>query len=608
MKLFALVDLIGLDLLLKVTKDEGNDGVESFLLGNKFKIKLRLLSSDGRYDSGDDPVACLNKEIAFLIVVASSRVIVQQVQERQGKSYSGTGYKSNATSFRRNNATWYKDKEMLAEAHKARQILNEEQLAFLADPGVSDGQAVLTIIPNNATFQTEGLDTYDSDCDDVSNAKIGYQNLFYLKKAHRIKTTLYEGIVISNKHVAMPVIDDEETLILEEDFGKRFVQQQELSTDEAFWYHMLNPSTKSSDALPIKIEVPKELHKTLREFYKNIGISHQTSVARTPQQNDVVKRRNQTLIEAARTMLIFSKALLFLLAEAINTACYTQNRSLIRLRYNKTPYELMQDKKQYLSFFHVFGALCYPTNDNDDLGKLDAKADIGLVPNFILQQPCITPQRDDWDHLFQLMFDEYFNPTTISVSLVPVAAAPRAVDLADSHLSTITKTPHFHDDPLLESLHKDSTSQGSPSNVRPIYTPFESLGRWTKDHPIANVIDALSRSNFKQAMNELSWIDGMQEEIYEFERLQVWELVSCPDKVMLIKLKWIYKVKTDEFGGAIRIFVANAANKNMMIFQMDVEMEFLNGELKEETPMVEKSNLDEDLQGKPVDATLYHGM
>ncbi|GKA76537.1 retrovirus-related pol polyprotein from transposon TNT 1-94, partial [Tanacetum coccineum] len=116
--------------------------------------------------------------------------------------------------------------------------------------------------------------------------------------------------------------------------------------------------------------------QTLREFYENVGISHQTSVARTPQQNGVVERRNRTLVKAARTMLIFLKSPLFLWAKAINTACYTQNRSLIRLRYNKTPYELMQDKKLDLSFFHVFGALCYPTNDNDNLGKLDAKADI----------------------------------------------------------------------------------------------------------------------------------------------------------------------------------------------------------------------------------------
>ncbi|GJS90830.1 retrovirus-related pol polyprotein from transposon TNT 1-94 [Tanacetum coccineum] len=114
-------------------------------------------------------------------------------------------------------------------------------------------------------------------------------------------------------------------------------------------------------------------------------------------------------------------------------------------------------------------------------------------------------------------------------------------------------------------------------------------------------------------MTEQSWIDAMQEEIHEFERLEVWELMPCPDNVFLIKLKWIYKVKTDESGGvlknkarlvaqgfrqeeginfeesfapvarieSIRIFVANAAQKNMTIYQMDVKMDFLNGELKD---------------------------
>ncbi|GKA13122.1 retrovirus-related pol polyprotein from transposon TNT 1-94 [Tanacetum coccineum] len=124
------------------------------------------------------------------------------------------------------------------------------------------------------------------------------------------------------------------------------------------------------------------VNQTLREWYENVGISHQTSVARTPQQNGVVERRNRTLIEVARTMLIFSKASLFLWAEAINTACYTQNHSLIRLRYNKTPYELMQDKKPDLLFFHVFGSLCYPTNDHEDLGKFDAKSYIRIFVGY----------------------------------------------------------------------------------------------------------------------------------------------------------------------------------------------------------------------------------
>ncbi|GKA64091.1 hypothetical protein Tco_0763697 [Tanacetum coccineum] len=134
------------------------------------------------------------------------------------------------------------------------------------------------------------------------------------------------------------------------------------------------------------------------------------------------------------------------------------------------------------------------------------------------------------------MFDEYFNPPTIVVFLVPVADAPRVVDLADSYVSMSIdqdapstsipsiqdqehspiisegfeespKTPHFHDDPLHEFLHEDSTSQGSSSNVRPIHTSFKSLGRWTKDHLIANVIVDPSRSvsTRKQLQIDAMW-------------------------------------------------------------------------------------------------------
>ncbi|GJW48637.1 retrovirus-related pol polyprotein from transposon TNT 1-94 [Tanacetum coccineum] len=116
-----------------------------------------------------------------------------------------------------------------------------------------------------------------------------------------------------------------------------------------------------------------------------VGISRQASSVKTPQQNGAVKRKNRTLVKGARTMLIFSCALLFLWAEAIATACYTQNRSIIHCRFNKTPYELINGIKPDISFLHVFGALCYPKNDREDLGKLGAEGDIrffiGYSPN-----------------------------------------------------------------------------------------------------------------------------------------------------------------------------------------------------------------------------------
>ncbi|GJR32950.1 retrovirus-related pol polyprotein from transposon TNT 1-94 [Tanacetum coccineum] len=124
------------------------------------------------------------------------------------------------------------------------------------------------------------------------------------------------------------------------------------------------------------------VNQVMSEYYEGVGIFHQKSVPRTPQQNGVVERRNRTLVEAARTMMIFSKAPMFLWAEAVATACYTQNRSLIHTRHNKTPYELVHDKKPDLTFFRVFGALCYPANDSENLGKFQAKADIGIFVGY----------------------------------------------------------------------------------------------------------------------------------------------------------------------------------------------------------------------------------
>nr|GFC63632.1 putative ribonuclease H-like domain-containing protein [Tanacetum cinerariifolium] len=120
------------------------------------------------------------------------------------------------------------------------------------------------------------------------------------------------------------------------------------------------------------------VNHTLTEYYERIGIFHQKTVHRTPQQNDIVERQNRTLVEAAQTMMIFSKALMFLWAEAVATACYTQKRSLIHTRHHKTSYELVHNKKPDLTFFKVFGALCYLTNDNKDLGNLQPTADIGI--------------------------------------------------------------------------------------------------------------------------------------------------------------------------------------------------------------------------------------
>ncbi|GJS65229.1 integrase, catalytic region, zinc finger, CCHC-type containing protein [Tanacetum coccineum] len=326
-------------------------------------------------------------------------------------------------------------------------------------------------------------------------------------------------------------------------------------------------------------------NQTLKSYYEDVGISYQTSVARTPQQNDIVKRRNQTLVEGAHTMLIFSKASLFLWAEVVATTCYTQNRSLILSRHNKTPYELLHDIKLYLKYFHVFGALRYPTNDSEDLGKLKPKADIGI---FIGYSPAKKAYRIynkrtrlimetihvEFDELTSMASKQFGSgpelqlmtpritssglPSPSVVSRVPPAVAQIPTDTMGTPSSTIidqdapsarTENVQFDNDPFNNIFTQELSSEESSSrdaissDLHHNNQPFDHLSKWTKNHPLNNVIGNLSRpvftrrqlqtdsmwcyfdafltkvklKNFKEALKESSSIEAMQEEIYEFD-------------------------------------------------------------------------------------------
>nr|GFB95456.1 retrovirus-related Pol polyprotein from transposon TNT 1-94 [Tanacetum cinerariifolium] len=340
----------------------------------------------------------------------------------------------------------------------------------------------------------------------------------------------------------------------------------------------------------------------LKVYFDSVGISHQMSSVRTPQQNCVVERRNWTLVEAARTMLIFSRAPLFLWAKEIATACFTQNRSIIHRRFNKTPYELINGRKPDISFLHVFGALCYPKNDCKDIGKLGAKGDIGF---FIGSKPelqsmtsgqissgldlnyaplTITTQQTTegkLDILFEAMYDDYFG----------------------GQLSATVENV-LTDHPLEQVI-------GEPS--RPVLTRNQL--RSDDDMCIyALTISTTEPKNVKEAMTDTAWIESMQEELLQFKRMDVWVLVPIPDNISPLTLKWIFKNKHDEEQTVIRnrsrlvvrgyrqeegfdfeesfapvarmevikTFLAYAAHKSFTVFQMDVKTAFLHGSLKED--------------------------
>ncbi|GJU51251.1 retrovirus-related pol polyprotein from transposon TNT 1-94 [Tanacetum coccineum] len=308
-----------------------------------------------------------------------------------------------------------------------------------------------------------------------------------------------------------------------------------------------------------------------------------------------------------------------------------------------------------------------------------------LVPNPTHSTPFVSPSRTDWNLLFQPLFDELLTPPPSVDHPAPKVIAPinkvvapepaastgslssTTVDQDAPSPSNSQTTPetqsliipndveednhdldvaHMNNDPffgipILENDYEESSSLDVIATVVHTAAPnSKHVNKWTKDHPLDNIIGELKRpvstrlqlheqalfcyydafltsvepKNYKDALTQACWIEAMQEELHEFDRLKVLDLVPHPDKVMIITLKWIYKVKLDEMGGilknkarlvargyrqeeginfeesfakvarldAIRIFFAYVAHMNMIVYQMDVKTAFLNGILREE--------------------------
>ncbi|GJR94443.1 gag-pol polyprotein [Tanacetum coccineum] len=324
------------------------------------------------------------------------------------------------------------------------------------------------------------------------------------------------------------------------------------------------------------------VNQNLTEFYESVSITHQKSVLRTPQQNSVVERRNCTLVEATRTMMIFSKAPIEDLGKLKATTDieifvgYAPNRKGYRI-YNKRTQQIME-------IIHM---------QFDELTKHMAPVHPSLGPEPILMTH---------GQIKSPSVERPVPPTLavqVPVVLAGVAAGPT---FKDNPFAQVEDNPFVNVLAQEPSSEESSSGDVSSAESNQVIQPHNHLGKWSKDHLMDNVI--VEPNNVKNAMDEACWFEAMQEEIYEFDQLQVWELVPKPDYVMIIALKWIYKVKLDEYGDVlknnVRIFIANAASKNMIIYQMDVKTEFLNGELKEEvydTAMVLTAYADADHAG-----------
>ncbi|KAJ9552836.1 hypothetical protein OSB04_016881 [Centaurea solstitialis] len=301
----------------------------------------------------------------------------------------------------------------------------------------------------------------------------------------------------------------------------------------------------------------------LQSFLEDVGISHNFSAVRTPQQNGVVERKNRTLVEAARSMMAHSGVPQSFWAEAVSTACYTQNRTLIVKRTGKTAYEMVEQRKPNIDYFRVFGCKCYVLNDRDDLGKFEPKSDESIFIGY-------------------------------------------------SHNSKAYRVFNKRTRTILESSNVDFSETEA-------YVTHPHTRKWTKDHPPSQIIGSPSQpvttrsaknvenlilfggflsefepSDVSQALTDPDWVLAMQEELAEFERNKVWRLDEN-DLIIRNKARLVAKGYRQQEGidydetfapvariEAIQIFLAYAAHKNMTVYQMDVKCAFLNGVLQEE--------------------------
>nr|GEY74473.1 integrase, catalytic region, zinc finger, CCHC-type, peptidase aspartic, catalytic [Tanacetum cinerariifolium] len=379
--------------------------------------------------------------------------------------------------------------------------------------------------------------------------------------------------------------------------------------------------------------------KFVKDHLCSSWIKHQTSVARTPEQNGVVERQNCTLVEAARTMLSAPKVPLYFWAEAISTACFTQNRSLVIPRYEKTPYHIINNRKPSVKFFHIFGSLCYIVKDGENLDKMKEKGDVCIFVGYSTQsraymvfnkrtrvivetihvnfdelpqmasdhvssdpvQQCpITALEHDslspslqsqenvpqaaetvtmsnkLDLLFSPMFDELLNGSSQVVSksstvttddatnqcqqklttLLNTQTTPKPTCQDPTQAPTVTSTENINaqveDDKFInifctpvQNRGETSSRHVDSSNMHTFYQRHPSKHRWMKDHSLEQVIRNPSQSvrtrhqlksdgemcmfaltvsrtkpkNIKEAMADSAWIESMQEELHEFDRL-----------------------------------------------------------------------------------------
>nr|GFB74197.1 putative ribonuclease H-like domain-containing protein [Tanacetum cinerariifolium] len=285
----------------------------------------------------------------------------------------------------------------------------------------------------------------------------------------------------------------------------------ERSTSSSLWMITL-------DLLGLKVPVRRIrtdngtefVNQTLCDYYEEVGISHETSVARSSQQNEVVERRNHTLIEAARTMLIYAQAPLFLWQRLWQPPVLLKIVPLFAFDIERLPMSFCTRTRRIMETIHVDSdELTAMASEQRSSGPALNEMTHGTIISGLVQKTSpstsyVPPSRNDWDLLFQPMFDELLNPLPSVVNQAPKVIASVYADstiipqdVGDDNLNM--EVAHMGNDPLFgvpipEVTSAQSSSTASPQSIVQINHPMPHYNsKWTKGHLLNNIICQLSR-------------------------------------------------------------------------------------------------------------------
>nr|GEX44347.1 hypothetical protein [Tanacetum cinerariifolium] len=326
-------------------------------------------------------------------------------------------------------------------------------------------------------------------------------------------------------------------------------------------------------------------NKVMNEFCEEKAIKREYSMARTPRQNRVAERRNRTLIEAARTMLADYKLPIIFWAEAVNTACYVQNRVLVVNPYFKTPYELFKGRSPALCFMRPFRCHVTILNTLDQLGKFDEKSDGGIFVGYSTTSKAFRVY-----NIRTIKVEENLHITFLENKPMIAGGGPEWLFDIDA----LSKPMNYAPDAGIFDDAYDDRDEGAEADY--------------------NNLETMEPKKVTQALDDESWIEAMQEELLQFKLLNVWTLVDLPHGKRAIGTKWVYRNKRDQRGivfrnkarivaqghrqeegidndeifahvariEAIRLFLACASFMDFIIYQIDVKSSFLYGTIEEE--------------------------